>query len=179
MQKTGYYISVVLLTSFLLIFVQCSNEEQVILAQIESFKINTGDFETRYQRFLSSTGVTDRPSARRQLLNGMINEILLRNLDDNQEILNDPEYQAMQERIRKELLLGYYRSEEIDKQIVINDTDLRREFIRVNERLSARHLFVRDKEEADRLYNQLNNGFTFEQLAPLVFDDDSLANNGG
>ena len=179
MHKTGYYISVALLTSFLFILLQCSNEKQETLAQLESFTITTGDFQSRYQKFLTSTGVSDRPTARRQLLDGMIGEILLLNLDENQNIFNDPEYRAMQERIRRELLLGYYRSQEVIKNISISEADLRKEFVRVNERLSARHLFVRNKEEADKLYNQLQNGYTFKQLAPLVFEDDSLANNGG
>ena len=179
MHKTGYYISVALLTSFLFILLQCSNEKQETLAQLEPFSITTGDFQSRYQKFLTSTGVSDRPTARRQLLDGMIGEILLLNLDENQNIFNDPEYRAMQERIRRELLLGYYRSQEVIKNISISEADLRKEFVHVNERLSARHLFVRNKEEADKLYNQLQNGYTFKQLAPLVFEDDSLANNGG
>ncbi len=179
MHKSGYYLSVALLTSFLFILLQCSNEKQETLAQVESITITTDDFQSRYQKFLTSTGVSDRPTARRQLLDGMIGEILLLNLNDNQHIFNDPEYQAMQERIRRELLLGYYRAQEVIKKISISEADLRKEFIHVNERLSARHLFVRNKEEADKLYNQLQNGYTFQQLAPLVFEDDSLANNGG
>ena len=179
MYKINYLISVALLTSFLFIFVQCKNQEQETLAEIQSYTINTDDYTSRYQRFLTSTGISDRPSARQQLLDGMIGEILLLNLDENQDIFSNPAYQAMQERTYKELLLAYYRSEEVFKKISITDDDLRQEFLRVNERLSARHLFTRNREEAEKLYTQLQNGYTFAQLAPLVCTDDSLVANGG
>ena len=157
----------------------CRVEEDTILADVDSHRITGSDFTGRYHRFLQSTGIKDRPSARKQLLDGMISEILLRDLDDNMDIFNDPEYMAIQERVDKELLLAYYRNREIDSRIDISEEELRKEFVRVNQQVSVRHLFTRNPDEAEKLYLQLKQGMTFEQLAPLVFEDDSLAANGG
>ena len=117
--------------------------------------------------------------ARRQMIDNMVNEVLLLKVEDNQHILQDPEFINKKEQIWKEVLLAFYKEKEVYQKIDVSDEELREEFVRVNEQISARHLYASNKEEADQLFAQLMEGFTFDQLAPLVFTDKKLANNGG
>ncbi len=161
-------------------FFHCGkNNSEDILAQVGEYSISQKDFLERYEKFLSSIGLKDSPIARQQILSHMVNEILLAKFDDNDHIINSPEYKNAKDLIWKELLLSYYKKEEIYKKIKISDEELRDAFVRVNEKISVRHLFARTLEEANKLYDQVMGGMTFEQLAPLVFEDKELSQNGG
>ena len=76
------------------------------------------------------------------------------------------------------MLRQLYR-EKVEKQIEITKQELRDAFVKYNIELHVRHLFARDPEQAQKLYDQLQAGTSFEALAPRVFDDTSLAANGG
>ena len=159
---------------------QCStNDTDDVIARAGNYNITKQDFIERYERFLISTGVKDSPIAREQILNHMVNELLLAKLDKNDHIINSPEFENAKELIWKELLLAYYKEKEIYGKINITDNELRESFVKVNLKVSARHLFARTLDEANKLYDQVKSGLTFEQLAPLVFEDVNLSQNGG
>lgn len=149
------------------------------LAIVENEIITESEFVERYEKFLISTGVNDSPIAREQILNHMVNELLLAKLDNNNQIINSPEYQLKQEAIYRELLLAYYKEKEIYEKIEINDNDLREAFVKVNQQVCARHIYARTLDEAYIYYNRLISGETFEQLALVAFEDDELSKNGG
>jgi foldase protein PrsA len=76
------------------------------------------------------------------------------------------------------MLRQLYR-EKVEKKIEINKQELRDAFLKSNIELHVRHLFTRDPEQAQKLYNQLQAGASLEALASRVFEDTSLAANGG
>jgi parvulin-like peptidyl-prolyl isomerase len=173
------YVSI--LTALVAIFWQCNSKEnnQSVIAKVEQFTVSESDYVERYSNFLFSTGVEDNILARRQMIDNMVNEVLLIKLEDNQQILEDPQFISKKEQIWKEVLLAFYKEKEVFQKIQVSDEELREEFVRVNEQISARHLYARNKAEANHLYKQLMEGFTFDQMASLVFSDEKLANNGG
>jgi parvulin-like peptidyl-prolyl isomerase len=173
------YVSI--LTVIVAIFWQCntSEDEQSIIAKVDQVTISNSDYVQRYSNFLFSTGVEDNLLARRQMIDNMVNEVLLLEFEDNQTILNDPDFINKKDQIYKEVLLAFYKEKEVYQKIQVSEDELKEEFVRVNEQISARHIYAPDKEEADHLYAQLLKGFTFDQLASLVFTDKKLANNGG
>jgi parvulin-like peptidyl-prolyl isomerase len=157
----------------------CSRNEAPVLMKVGDRAVSVEQFRARYVNFISSAGVKDTRSARRQILGLMADEILLADYDDNTAILNNPDYQSEIKNIHDEILLALYKDREIYAKMTVNDDELRRAFVRVNEQVSARHLFARTEQEANTLYQQLQSGMTFEQLAPSVFSDSALASNGG
>ncbi len=157
----------------------CSRNEAPVLMKVGDRPVTVEQFRARYVNFISSAGVKDTRSARRQILGLMADEILLADYDDNTAILNNPDYQSEIKNIHDEILLALYKDREIYAKMTVNDDELRRAFVRVNEQVSARHLFARTEQEANTLYQQLQSGMTFEQLAPSVFSDSALASNGG
>jgi len=164
---------------FGMIFLKCSDSNSTNIANIGEFAVSQDEFVARYEDFILSTGVKDSPIAREQILNHMVNEILLAKLDKTDHILNSPEYKNSTDLIWKELLLAYYKEKEIYEKLEITDQELREAFLKVNEKVSARHLYAGTIEDANKLYDQVKSGMTFEQLAPLVFEDKELSQNGG
>ena len=51
------------------------------------------------------------------MIENMVNEILLIKIDDNDQVLQDPEYINKKELIWKEILLAYYKEKEIFQKI--------------------------------------------------------------
>ena len=164
---------------FVILLQNCSNDHSKNFASVGKYSISQEEFFERYQKFLESTGVKDSPIVRKQILNHMVNEILLAKLDNTEEIQKSEKFNNAKELIRKELLLAYYKEKEIYEKIEISDKELREAFVKVNQKVSARHLFARTLEEANKLYEQVYSGMTFEQLAPIVFEDKELSQNGG
>lgn len=76
------------------------------------------------------------------------------------------------------MLRQLYR-EKVEKKIEITEQELKDAFIKYNVELHVRHLFTSDPEQAQEFYNQLQSGAPFEALASWVFEDTSLATNGG
>ncbi len=78
----------------------------------------------------------------------------------------------------KETLKNLYEQEILDK-IPVSDAEAWEEYRRNNIELKLRHLYAENKEQAQRFYQRLQNGETFESLAREAFRDTLLANNGG
>lgn len=150
-----------------------------VIASVDSHNILLNDFLQRYEDYLISSGVKDNITVRRSILNNMINEILLYNYDDNQRIFNDTEYQIEQEWAKKQTILAYLKDQEIYAKLTASEAEIRDAYYKSNVKVAARHLFAETEEEANDLYQLLQTGADFNQLAKQVFTDSTLANNGG
>ncbi|OGU61754.1 MAG: hypothetical protein A2V66_05235 [Ignavibacteria bacterium RBG_13_36_8] len=154
-------------------------KEDPIVASIKSHQITLSHFEKRYSNFLLATGMKDNYSARKSVLNNMINEILLYYYDYNEDIFNDDEYQKEIEWTRKQAVISYLKDQQVYAKISVSEGELREAFLRSNEQLAARHLWAPVLEEANNLYQLLQVGVDFELLAKQTFTDSVLQNNGG
>lgn len=154
-------------------------EKNAILASVGKKNITVGEFLTRYSDYISSSGIKDNIVTRRSILNNMINEILLLDYDDNTKILNNPEYKKELSWADKQTILAYLKDQEIFAKLTATDSELRDAFYKTNMKIAARHLFAETEEEAENLYQLLQTGADFNQLAKQVFTDSTLQNNGG
>lgn len=150
-----------------------------IIASVGTHKISLNDFLTRYEEYLASSGVKDNILVRRSILNNMINELLLFYYDDNKKIFDDSEYKREINWADKQTILAFLKDQEVYAKITASDEELRDAFARSNERIAARHLFAETEEEANGLYQLLQTGSDFNELAKQVFTDTTLSKNGG
>lgn len=150
-----------------------------VIASVGKHKISTNDFLTRYEEYLASSGVKDNILVRHSILNNMINELLLFYYDDNKKIFNDTEYQCELKWADKQTILAYLKDQEVYAKITATDEELRDAFAKSNEQIAARHLFAETEEEANNLYQLLQTGADFNELAEQVFTDTTLSKNGG
>ncbi len=77
------------------------------------------------------------------------------------------------------IIHGLYEKEIAAELGEIAERDVRLAFKRMGSKLHVRHLVAKTKPEIDRLYRQLQQGYSFEQLARTCFRDSVLAHNGG
>lgn len=150
-----------------------------VLAKVGSHSITLHEFSSRYTDYLIGAGINDNNVVRESILNNMINEVVLYNYDNNISISSNSEYKRELEAARKETILAYLKDQEVYKNITASDDEIREAFARANEKIAARHLYTKTKEEADELYELLKTGVSFEELAKQVFTDSVLKNNGG
>lgn len=161
------------------LFAGTEKKDNPVLAAIGSHQITLSEFSDRYTDYLISAGVQDKYNIREAILNNMINEVILYYYDDNKSIFNDLEYNNEMEWVRKQAILAFLKDQEVYAKISVTEDELRDAFVKVNENISARHLFAATEDEANKLYNLLQMGFDFNTLAKQVFTDSVLQNNGG
>ena len=177
-------VSTVILFIYLFFYSQSLHSQQLalpnsIISEIGTHKLYVKDFVDRYSEYLFSSGTKDNIVTRRSILNNMISEYLLYNIDDNQKIFSDPEYQKELNWDKKQTILAYLKDQEIYAKLTATDKEVRDAYYKSNEKISVRHLFASTEEEANNLYKLLQNGSDFKILAKQVFTDTTLQNNGG
>ncbi|MFH1196242.1 MAG: peptidylprolyl isomerase [bacterium] len=155
------------------------DKDDKILAEVGDFKITQNQFIKRYSDYLLSVGVKDKYEIRISILGNMINEILLKNYDDNKKVLTDPEFLKEIEWGKKQVILAFLKDQEVHAKISVTDDEMRVAFARANAKIAVRHLFAETEEEANELYQLLQIGTPFEKLAKQSFTDTTLQNNGG
>jgi parvulin-like peptidyl-prolyl isomerase len=118
-------------------------------------------------------------TVRKAILNNMINEILLKNYDDNKKINNDREFQKELAWTKNQIILAYLKDQEIYAKLTASEEETRGAFLRLNKQIAASHLYTETEKEANYLYELLKMGVDFDNLAAQVFTDSTLRSNGG
>jgi parvulin-like peptidyl-prolyl isomerase len=167
------------LFSVIVVFPQNNKDTSQIVATVGNQNTTFKNYLDRYEDYLIWTGVQDNMQARYAILNNMINEILLRNYDDNSKVYNNPEYVKEIEWAKKEAILAFLKDREVYAKITATDDELRQAFKRSKTKVAVRHLYAATEKEADNLYNLLKIGVSFDELAKQTFTDTLLKNNGG
>ncbi len=160
-------------------FQACSDSNSKVIATVGEHEITADEFEERYTDYIVVSGVKDDLRTRKAILDNMINEILLKEYDDNENVYDNPEYVKEKEWTYKQNLLAFLKDREVYDGISATDKEVRDAFVKMNQTLKARHLYAPTREEADQLYELLQTGATFESLARQVFTDSTLRRNGG
>ena len=149
------------------------------VARVGDELISPARFANEYRRHLLTTGQSDSPRLRRYFLDGLVNKKLFVLKAREEGLGETAEFDLASERIRRKLLIDAYTAAVIYGEVSVDDDDLLDMFARMNTQLKARHLYARTHEAAQRLYERLLNGETFEDLAREVFQDSTLAHSGG
>ncbi len=150
-----------------------------VVATVGQHKIYKSEYAERYSNYLVATGVKDNATVRKAILDNMINEIILYSYDDNEALFLNIEYQKEISWAEKQAVLSYLKDREVYAKINVTEKELREAFVRVNEKISASHLYAPTLEEAENLYKLLQIGVDWDNLASQVFTDSTLRNNGG
>ncbi len=174
--------AVLLFLFFGLWFGSCKRElklDEKTVAIVGDYAIDFDSYKERYKDYLDVTYQKDNMFLRLGVLRNMINEILLKHYDDNSAIYNNPEFKKDLQWTREEMLLAYLKEDDIYSRIKVSEEETRKAYLRLNEKIAARHLYAPTEEEAYRLYDLLKKGASFDSLARQVFTDSTLKNNGG
>ncbi len=164
-----------------LLFVSGCNQKKSdkIVAKVGEYNIMQSDFIERYEDHLIQTGIKDNFLSRKQIVNSIITEILLRKYDDNKSITNNKEYIVEKNWLKDQAVLAYLKDQEVYAKINVTDKETRNAFLRSNQKLNVSHLYAATESEINELYQLLQIGVSFETLAKQTFTDSTLRNNGG
>ncbi|MDZ7263397.1 MAG: peptidylprolyl isomerase [candidate division KSB1 bacterium] len=149
------------------------------LAVVGKKVIDKNYFAKRYREFRQRTGATDNGLARRSMLNNLIAEELLIMEARQRGYDRDGIGRQELERIKIQELLSSYHQRFITSQVTTTDDELKRLFLNLNTKLRARHLYAPTRRQADSLYQLLQQGVTFEEIAKTTFHDPALRESGG
>lgn len=150
-----------------------------LLARVEDRQITVEDYTTRYIDFLRKTGINDNLKVRHDFLKTLVNEAVILEYARQKQIHKEPELQTRLQNKCEQLYLDYYYENYIYPQLTISEAELREAFRRSKIRLHARHLYAPTLDAAFAIRKQLNQGKSFESLARELFNDPTLASNGG
>jgi len=141
--------------------------------------ITSNDFKKFYREKLAKYGLTDNYDLRiKYLLNIVYDELLIAEAKaENLDKTDDAKKEL--ERIKTQELLNAFSTKHISPKINITDDELIDLFIKLNTKIKVRHLYAPTKSKADSLYQELNNGKSFEELAKEIFNDPVLKESGG
>lgn len=170
------------ITVFLLIYSNCQNQDKSrdnILATVNGKNISVETFRTFYE--LDPNFGVDSVGYRtlKAELDKYIDHILAYQFMKRKDLVNDSLFvKLVNWEYRQTLLRQLYR-EVISAEIRISEEELKREYFYENTEVHVRHLFSKDSLEILNWYRQLQQGQSFQFLAPYSFRDTILANNGG
>ncbi len=182
--KNRQNLSLLICTLAVLVTVVSACEKPIqkdVLAQIEDYKVTEVHFENAFKEYYYRTGQVLSPDERTKLsvLNNTFNTYVLATFAEDEGLDKTQEARYKKEEIKARVL-----TEEYLNQVVLADIDVKPEevneyFVRFNTTLKASHLYAPDLETANTLYNRLQAGERFEDLAKEVFQNSYLAKNGG
>jgi parvulin-like peptidyl-prolyl isomerase len=174
-----FRFSILVLIPIIVVFPQNNKDISQIVAIVGNQNTTFKNYLDRYEDYLIWSGLHDNMQARYAILNNMINEILLRNYDDNSKVYNNPEYIKEIHWAKNETILSFLKDREVYAKITASEDELRQAYLRSKTKVAVRHLYAATEKEADNLYNLLKIGVSFDELAKQTFTDTLLKNNGG
>jgi len=178
--KTSAFLRLLILT---LLLVHCGqidySKDPNTLATVDRRAISMQEFHDRFTDFKTRTGIPDNGMTRRQVLKGIVDEAVLISEAIRLGYDSDADGKKEKERVEIQELLNLYNREFIRKNVRITDEELQALFVRLNTKISARHLYSQTLAGADSLYIALQNGESFEKLAAATFNDPVLRESGG
>jgi parvulin-like peptidyl-prolyl isomerase len=173
--RNGALLNAVLL--FFLISCGKKTETGAVLARVDQATISQRQYEWRLKNLMLLTPL-DNAQMREALLQAMLDEQVLLVAADHRGFRETEEFKRRAEHIRTDAILEAYR-DSIADTVTVREAEVVEAFALANEQAAARHLFAPTLAEANALYEKLQNGATFEELAPKIFKDYRLASSGG
>ncbi len=158
----------------------CAKKEGKIVAKVGDREITVEELENEFQResrlIIQGRSELDR---RRDALDKLIDDqvVILGAYKEglDLEVENDTAFQKQKDQI---LLNELYKKEILDKSKV-SEGELKKEYAKMKEEINCWHILVGTEELADSIYQQLNEGADFGELAKEKSIDPSAQSNAG
>jgi len=149
------------------------------LAVVGTKCITLDDFQKYYNDKIRSVGLTDNGEARQKYLENLLDDQVLLQYAYSKKIDKEKNSAKEFERIKTQALLNAFSKKHLEPEVTVSEDDIRLMYIRMSTKVRVRHLYASSLKEAEKLYDEVKHGKSFEELAPLIFQDPVLKNNGG
>lgn len=163
---------------FISLHFNCSKEEAVV-AKFGKHKITLTQFRTAYIDIIKQPTVFDSKKLREEFVDELIQRRLLAEQAEKMGLGNDERLQYRIEAYRDKCLRNAHFEQVIKPDIHTTEDETEQTYLYTQEQRQIRHLFTETKEQAEALYQRLEQGVAFEDLAAIVFNDSALAQSSG
>jgi hypothetical protein len=168
-----------LFSAFLMMSCSEKIDNSEVIVRVGPNKITFDEFYESYHLYPKYRQKSTLRQARLQQIEYMIERIHLQMAAERESFDKFPDIEEKIGYIKnKEKLKRLYEKNVLNK-IEISEEEAWEEYKRSNIQIRMRHLYAKTKEQAQQLYEQLQQGADFAKLARLSFRDSVLANNGG
>ncbi|MEO1022645.1 MAG: peptidylprolyl isomerase [Bacteroidota bacterium] len=171
-----------LLLSITLFWASCSEQRgKEVLAEIDQYVITEAQVKDAFEEYYFKSGRVLKPdmSTKKEILKSELGVCALSLYARDNGVSDTEEAFAQKAMLEKSAYTEAYLKKELIDPIVITDKDLRHLFERVNTNIRASHLYAPTLDSARSLYERLENGEDFDELASEIFNHPYLANSGG
>lgn len=162
--------------------IACAKPESTsVVASVGEFTISDRHMENQLRRFYMRTGqaVNLNEDVRLAVVNSRIERYTIVQIARERGWATDSDAVYAKAQIERKAMMEEYQRRFIHDRVQVSDADLRDLFLRFNTSLRASHLHARTRVEADSLYNLIQGGASFDELATSIFKSDDLATTGG
>lgn len=158
-----------------------SSRSDDVVATVGEFTISEAHMQNQLRRFYMRTGqaVNLNDEVKLSVLNARIERYTIVEIAKEKGWASDADAVYNKAQIERKVMMEEYQRRFIHDRVQVSMTDLRDLFQRFNTSLRTSHLHARTRAEADSLYQLLQNGASFEQLAARRFKSTDLATSGG
>lgn len=187
MNKIRTHLIILLLITLAVASCNSSSEETVLddqegfVAQVGDFKISDQHFKNELIRFYNRTGqsINLNPEMFETIVHSRLDRYAMVEFARSKGWHETAEAHQEKVMIERKVNMEEFERRFIHDDVEVTENDLRTLFYRVNTSLKASHLFARNLDEANSLYERLQNGESFEGIAAEIFKNPELARNGG
>lgn len=178
MRKSLFFLFVL---GIVLSFLSCAKKEEKVIALIGDDKLTAEEFNLKLKnRVREMPGTREQEiDFRRNMLEALIQEKLL--AQAGLEVRRDTVesfIKVMKDQEDQLLLQGLYQMEVVEKSVP-TDRELKEFYTKQGEEIHARHILVKDEDEAQEIYQQLKEGADFVELAKEKSEDTATKSKGG
>jgi len=165
--------------------VACTHQDESIkdgvIATVGSFEISDIHFQNQLKRFYLRTGQAANlnEEVRLAVINARIERYAIVEHARDQGWASDADAMYNKSIIERKVLMEEYQRRFIYDRIQLTDAMTREVFRRSNSSVRASHLLASTVDDAQRLYDRVEKGESFELLAREVFQNPSLRERGG
>jgi len=166
----------------LILITNCQDKEPSrlnVIAKVNDREITRNEFRLFYEldpNFgIDSVGLP----ALKDELNFYIYQILALEKAEREHLTSDPFFdRARNWELRQAVLRELFR-QEIQKQVIVSEEELKKEYENKNMMVHVRHIFSKSITEIKKYHERLQKGESFFNLAKEAFDDSVMAGSGG
>lgn len=139
------------ITVFLILF-SCGNDKPAVIATVGSASISQGEYQRRFN--FNSVFPSEVPLAQQKelVLSSLLAEKVLMLYTNPDSVSN--EVRIAREQTWREVLIEELRLDSVERQIVIDEADLKREYEKSLWDINIKYLAFNDSSEAWRIYHE-------------------------
>jgi parvulin-like peptidyl-prolyl isomerase len=155
----------------------CSKQEvtdETIVVEVGDRIVTARDFRISYELAppgeMKKTG--DAFSQKKDYLQKIVEKKLLTIAGLEKNLDNDENVQKLLRWYEKEEVIRQLYREIVSEQVLVSDKEVRDADVLLNQRLFLRQLLFKSESEANKIYERLQNGETFEKIALEMADSE-------